>query len=185
MLREDVVQTWCAPLDVRGEGLGRSPPRSSDRPRRPSHLAPHNTCITTRGHWKVLSGTPGHSIFAAQACDQGFRFALTRRRTVVRNHQRPQRGHSRGRLVPTHLGSHTHHARGESGEVTLAHARVSSPSQRLRRGLRRVGERAACQPSRRYTMSRDVRASRTHRTANEGQALGRRRGGLAGFRTGR
>jgi hypothetical protein len=43
-----------------------------------------NTCITTRKHSKPLQGPQPHSIRPAQAPDQGFRFALTRRRSCQR-----------------------------------------------------------------------------------------------------
>src|SRR6266536_5660527 len=52
----------------------------------------HNTCIRTRRHSRALQATQRHSIRPAQAADQGFRLALTGRRSVVRNNQRPRGG---------------------------------------------------------------------------------------------
>ena len=49
----------------------------------------HNSCITSRRHSKVLSGTRRQSVSAAQALDLRVRLALTRRRSGVRLPQRP------------------------------------------------------------------------------------------------
>ena len=51
--------------------------------------AARDTCITTRRHSKVLSGTQRHTVSAAQPPDQQVRLALTRRRSGVRLPQRP------------------------------------------------------------------------------------------------
>ena len=49
----------------------------------------HNTCVTTQKHAKVDQRTPVTPEIPAQAPDQHFLFALTRRRSGVRDPQRP------------------------------------------------------------------------------------------------
>ena len=51
----------------------------------------HNTCVTTQKHAHVDQRTPVTRGMPAQASDQHFRFALTRRRSGVRDAQRPPR----------------------------------------------------------------------------------------------
>ena len=49
----------------------------------------HNTCITTRRHSKVLSGTQRHTVLQLNALTSTFASPITRRRSGVRLPQRP------------------------------------------------------------------------------------------------
>ena len=69
-------------------------PRNAAQPASGSIVASsrlHNTCITSGRHAKVLSGTPANSVSAGQRPDLGDLLALTRRRSGVRDPQRPPR----------------------------------------------------------------------------------------------
>ena len=69
------------------------------RPRR-------NTYMTSRTYSKVLRGTPGNSVSAAERPDLQVRLALTRRRSAVRDPQRPPEiGTRYGTLTTTVFGS--------------------------------------------------------------------------------
>jgi hypothetical protein len=70
------------------------------RPDTRANAQPHDTCITTRRHSEGLNGTQRNSIRPAQAADQHFRFAITRRRSQVRNLERPRNSAGQQALSP-------------------------------------------------------------------------------------
>ena len=65
----------------------------------------HNTCVTTQKHAKVDERTPVTREMPAQAPDQHFLFALTRRRSGVRDPQRPPFRWSPAYTLKTCLGA--------------------------------------------------------------------------------
>ena len=93
----------------------------------------HNTCITTRRHSKVLSGTRRHTVSAAQRPDLRVLLAPTRRRSGVRVPQRPPR-------VPSTVASSAIERRRSdragvpADSVVATHIQDASACPRLREG---------------------------------------------------
>jgi hypothetical protein len=128
----------------------------------------HNTCITTRRHSKVLSGTQRHTVSAAQRSDLHVPFALTRRRSGVRLPQRPlTKPQVRWRFRP--LGAAASRSGGRRGDgwgtFPARHPPDDAPPRRSDRARRRwprrvhrTGGRSA--PSSPASGARSARRSR-------------------------